>query len=63
MPDLEHYERLLLGKALKLRGVADVRSNFAIRTVKSNGALLAAPLVEARVTTRRTSAARVAGLQ
>ena len=39
VPDLEHYERLLLGKVLKLRGVADVRSNFAIRTVKSNGAL------------------------
>jgi Lrp/AsnC family leucine-responsive transcriptional regulator len=39
VPDLEHYERLLLGRLLKLRGVSDVRSNFAIRTVKSNGAL------------------------
>jgi Lrp/AsnC family leucine-responsive transcriptional regulator len=37
--DLEHYERLLLGRLLKLHGVAEVRSNFAIRTVKSNGAL------------------------
>jgi Lrp/AsnC family transcriptional regulator, leucine-responsive regulatory protein len=39
VPDLEHYERLLLGRLLKVRGVADVRSNFAIRTVKANGAL------------------------
>ena len=37
--DLEHYEQLLLGRLLKLDGVADVRSNFAIRTVKANGAL------------------------
>jgi Lrp/AsnC family transcriptional regulator, leucine-responsive regulatory protein len=39
VPDLEHYERLLLGRLLNVRGVADVRSNFAIRTVKANGAL------------------------
>jgi Lrp/AsnC family transcriptional regulator, leucine-responsive regulatory protein len=39
VPDLEHYERLLLGRLLKMRGVNDVRSNFAIRTVKSNGPL------------------------
>jgi Lrp/AsnC family leucine-responsive transcriptional regulator len=39
VPDLEHYEQLLLGRLLKLRGVADVRSNFAIRKVKSDGAL------------------------
>jgi Lrp/AsnC family transcriptional regulator, leucine-responsive regulatory protein len=37
--DLQHYERLLLGTILKLPGVADVRSNFAIRTVKANGPL------------------------
>jgi len=39
VPDLEHYERLLLGRLLKLPGVVDVRSNVAIRTVKSDGAL------------------------
>jgi Lrp/AsnC family leucine-responsive transcriptional regulator len=37
--DLEHYEQLLLGRLLKIEGVAEVRSNFAIRTVKANGAL------------------------
>ena len=39
VPDLEHYERLLLGRLLKLQGVADVRTNVAIRTVKSDGPL------------------------
>jgi Lrp/AsnC family transcriptional regulator, leucine-responsive regulatory protein len=34
VPDLRAYERLLLGSLLKLPGVSDVRSNFAIRTVK-----------------------------
>ena len=33
--DLRAYERLLLGELLKLPSVADVRSNFAIRTVKA----------------------------
>ena len=32
--DLSHYERLLLDTLLTLPGVADVRSNFALRTVK-----------------------------
>jgi Lrp/AsnC family transcriptional regulator, leucine-responsive regulatory protein len=35
VPDLRSYERLLLGSLLKLPGVADVRTNFAIRTVKA----------------------------
>jgi Lrp/AsnC family leucine-responsive transcriptional regulator len=35
VPDLRAYERLLLGSLLKLPSVADVRSNFAIRTVKA----------------------------
>jgi Lrp/AsnC family transcriptional regulator, leucine-responsive regulatory protein len=39
VPDLAAYERLLLGALLKLPGVKDIRSSFAIRTVKS-----AAPL-------------------
>jgi Lrp/AsnC family transcriptional regulator, leucine-responsive regulatory protein len=39
VPDLAAYEELLLGRLLKLEGVEDVRSNFAIRTVKANGPL------------------------
>ena len=35
VPDLGAYERLLLDKLLKLPGVADIRSNFAIQTVKA----------------------------
>jgi Lrp/AsnC family leucine-responsive transcriptional regulator len=34
VPDLRAYERLLLDKLLSLPGVQDVRSNFAIRTMK-----------------------------
>jgi Lrp/AsnC family transcriptional regulator, leucine-responsive regulatory protein len=39
VPDLRAYERLLLGSLLKLPSVAEVRSNFAIRTVKAPGPL------------------------
>ena len=39
VPDLRAYERLLLDKLLSLPGVQDVRSNFAIRTVKAPGPL------------------------
>jgi Lrp/AsnC family leucine-responsive transcriptional regulator len=39
VPDLAGYERLLLGTLLKLPGVADIRSNFAIQTVKADGPL------------------------
>ncbi len=39
VPDLEAYERLMTDKILTLATVEDVRSNFAIRTIKSNGAL------------------------
>jgi Lrp/AsnC family leucine-responsive transcriptional regulator len=35
VPDLRSYERLLLDKLLGLPGVQDVRSNFAIRTMKA----------------------------
>lgn len=34
VPDLKRYEELLLGRILKLPMVKDIRSNFAIRTVK-----------------------------
>jgi Lrp/AsnC family leucine-responsive transcriptional regulator len=37
--DLDHYERLLIGSLLKLPGVSDVRSNFALRTIKSGAPL------------------------
>jgi Lrp/AsnC family transcriptional regulator, leucine-responsive regulatory protein len=35
VPDLRSYERLLLEQLLGLPGVQDVRSNFAIRTMKA----------------------------
>jgi Lrp/AsnC family transcriptional regulator, leucine-responsive regulatory protein len=37
--DLAHYERLMFETLLKLPNVADVRSNFALRTVKAPGPL------------------------
>jgi Lrp/AsnC family leucine-responsive transcriptional regulator len=39
VPDLAAYERLLLRTLLELPGVSDVRTNFAIRTVKEAGPL------------------------
>lgn len=39
LPDLAGYERFLLGTLLKLPGVKDIRSNFAIQTVKSGAPL------------------------
>lgn len=39
VPDLAAYERLLLQTLLKLPGVRDIRSNFAIQTVKEQTAL------------------------
>jgi len=39
VPDLEHYQRLLLGKLLNLPIIKEVRSNIAIQTLKA-----AAPL-------------------
>jgi Lrp/AsnC family leucine-responsive transcriptional regulator len=37
--DLEAYERLLIDELLDLPAVVDVRSTFAIRTVKAGGRL------------------------
>lgn len=39
VPDLAAYERLLLGTLLKLPGVHDIRSNFAIQCIKEQGPL------------------------
>ncbi len=39
VPDLAGYERFLTGTLLKLPGVSDIRSNFAIQTVKPQGSL------------------------
>ncbi|KAG1260670.1 hypothetical protein G6F66_014398 [Rhizopus arrhizus] len=39
VPDLRGYERFLLGTLLKLPGVKDIRSNFAIQTVKPQSPL------------------------
>jgi Lrp/AsnC family leucine-responsive transcriptional regulator len=55
--DLEAYESFLLGKLLEVPGVADVRSDFVIHTIKANGSL---PLTRSAVATaarsRRTRA-------
>lgn len=48
VPDLAAYERLLLGTLLKLPGISDIRSNFAIQTVKKQAVL---PLDHLRDTT------------
>lgn len=39
VPDLESYERLLTERLLALPMVADVRSNFALRRIKSDAPL------------------------
>lgn len=39
VPDLAAYERLLLDTLLRLPGVNDIRSSFAIQTVKAHGPL------------------------
>jgi Lrp/AsnC family leucine-responsive transcriptional regulator len=39
VPDLRAYENFLLGTLLKLPGVSDIRSNFAIATVKAQVAM------------------------
>lgn len=39
VPDLEAYERLMTEKLLTLPTIEDMRSNFSIRTVKTNAPL------------------------
>lgn len=39
VPDLRSYERFLTGVLLKLPGVRDIRSNFAIKSIKPQSAL------------------------
>ena len=39
VPDLRAYDRFVTGHLLKLPGISDIRSNFAINTVKTPGAL------------------------
>ncbi|MET3454359.1 Lrp/AsnC family transcriptional regulator [Pseudomonas kilonensis] len=39
VPDLRAYDRFVTGQLLKLPGISDIRSNFAINTVKTPGAL------------------------
>ncbi|WP_404944044.1 Lrp/AsnC family transcriptional regulator [Rhizobium rhizogenes] len=43
--DLAAYEKVMSEKLLVLPGVSDLRSNFAIRTLKTNGALKLRPPV------------------
>ena len=44
VPDLAHYETFLVGTLLKMPMIKDIRSNFAIRTVKANAPLSLAHL-------------------
>lgn len=39
VPDLAAYERFLVNTLLRLPGVSDIRSNFAIQTVKAHAPL------------------------
>ena len=39
LPDLSHYERLLLGKLARLPGIRDIRTSFALREVKQRAPL------------------------
>jgi Lrp/AsnC family leucine-responsive transcriptional regulator len=39
VPDLRAYDRFVTGQLLKLPGISDIRSNFAINTVKTPGEL------------------------
>jgi len=39
VPDLDHYQRFLVGKLLNLPIVREVRSNVAIQTLKAGGPL------------------------
>ncbi len=38
-PDMEAYEKFILKRLLKLKGVKDLRSNFAMRSYKTTGSL------------------------
>jgi Lrp/AsnC family leucine-responsive transcriptional regulator len=48
VPDLEAYERFLLGTLLELPGISDVRSNVAIRTLRSHEPMPLGHLVPGR---------------
>ena len=39
VPDLQGYQRFLVGKLLNLAAVREVKSNIAIQTVKAGGPL------------------------
>ena len=39
VPDLDAYERLLMDRLLTLPMIEDIRSNFALRTIKTDGPL------------------------
>lgn len=46
VPDLMAYERFLTGTLLRLPGITDIRSNFAIKSVKEGGPLPIEQLAE-----------------
>jgi Lrp/AsnC family transcriptional regulator, leucine-responsive regulatory protein len=55
VPDLAHYEKLLIGTLLKMPMIKDIRSHFAIRTVKAGAPLPLAHLRKADSMLRRAT--------
>jgi Lrp/AsnC family leucine-responsive transcriptional regulator len=53
VPDLEHYQRFLLGKLLSLPIVKEVRSSIAIQTLKAAAPLPLAHLLPSQIGQRR----------
>jgi len=61
VPDLEHYQRFLLGKLLELPIVTEVRSNIALRTLKAAAPLPLDHLLPPQPAPRRGGGASRAG--
>jgi Lrp/AsnC family transcriptional regulator, leucine-responsive regulatory protein len=53
VPDLEHYQRFLLGKLLSLPIVKEVRSSIAIQTLKAAAPLPLVHLLPSQISQRR----------
>jgi Lrp/AsnC family leucine-responsive transcriptional regulator len=53
VPDLEHYQRFLLGKLLSLPIVKEVRSSIAIQTLKAAAPLPLVHLLPSQIGQRR----------
>jgi Lrp/AsnC family leucine-responsive transcriptional regulator len=58
VPDLAHYETFLVGTLLKMPMIKDIRSNFAIRTVKANAPLPLGHLTKPEARAKRRDSRR-----